>query len=161
RSMRRNWFGANGALLVSVSRISPRTGRLTATSNPPVAFRKSRREVVMSHLRLGDAGRLLDRSADARIGAAAADVAGHGAVDVRIARLGVGGEQRARRHDLARLAVAALRHVERKPGRLGLPACRGGADGFDGGDALSDRRRNRRNARARRLAIDMNRAGTT
>src|SRR5262245_23045867 len=92
RSMRRYAFGANGASVVSVSRISPRTGRLTARSNPPLALRKSRREVVMSRLRRGDAGRLLDRGPDARIGAAAADVAGHGAVDVRIARLRVAGE---------------------------------------------------------------------
>ena len=53
------------------------------------------------------------------IGAAAADVAGHGEVDVAVGRLGFVLEQRAtRRHDLARLAVAALRHVERDPGGL-------------------------------------------
>src|ERR1700752_3043311 len=103
--MRRKAFGANGASVVSVSRISPRTGRLTARSSPPLAFRKSRREVLMSRLLVGDACGFLDGSPDPRIGAAAADVPGHGLVDVRIARLRVRGQQRARRHDLAGLAV--------------------------------------------------------
>src|SRR5262245_12097299 len=156
--MRRKAFGANGALVVSVSRISPRTGRLTARSNPPLAFRKSRREVLMSRLRVRHAGSLLDRGADTRVGAAATDVARHRGVDVRIARLPVGGEQRARRHDLARLAVPALRHVERAPRRLDFLARGRGADGFDGGDALPDRRGYGRDARSLRLAVDVNRA---
>src|SRR5262245_20681530 len=120
RSMRRKAFGANGELVVSVSRTSPRAGRPKPSSKPPpmavVAVRKLRREgeassrAFISRLRIGDAGGLFDRRTDPRIGAAAADVAGHGIVDVRIARLRVAGEQRACRHDLARLAVAALRH---------------------------------------------------
>ena len=56
-------------------------------------------------------GRALDRAVDALIGAAAADVAGHGGVDLRVGRLRRLGEERRRRHDLARLAVAALRHL--------------------------------------------------
>src|SRR5262245_49710459 len=137
RSMRRKALGANGELVVSVSRTSPRTGRPKPRSKPPpmavVAVRKLRREgeassrVFISRLRIGDAGRLFDRRTDARIRAAAADVAGHGTVDVRIARLGIGGEQRACRHDLARLAVPALRHVESEPGRLDFLARGGGA----------------------------------
>src|SRR5213075_1533087 len=51
-------------------------------------------------------------------GSAAANVAGHRIVDVGVARLRLGGEQRARRHDLTGLAVAALRHVQRKPRRM-------------------------------------------
>ena len=60
----------------------------------------------------------MDGLADALVGAAAADVAAHGVVDV-----GVGGfrflrEQRDRGHDLAGLAVAALRNVFLDPGLL-------------------------------------------
>src|SRR3954462_7793724 len=111
RSMRRKAFGENGAPLVGVSRISPRTGRLTARSKPPLALMKLRRDVFMSHLRVRNACRLLDRGTDPRIGTAAADIARHGAVDVRIARLRVGGDERHCRHDLARLAIPTLRHV--------------------------------------------------
>src|SRR5215471_12249803 len=169
RSIRRKAFGANGELVVSVSRTSPRTGSPKPSSKPPpmalVAVRKWRREgeassrVFTSHLRIGDAGSLLDRRADTRIRAAAADVAGHSTIDVRIARLGSGSEQRACRHDLARLAIPALRHVEREPGRLDFLAGGGGADGFDGDDPLPDHRRNRRDARPRRLPVDVNGAG--
>src|SRR5499426_2303029 len=156
RSMRKKAFGANGELVVSVSRTSPRTGRPKPRSKPPpialVAVRKLRREgeassrVLISHLLVGDARGLLDGGADTRIRAAAADVPGHGTVDVRIARLGSGSEQRACRHDLARLAIPALRHVEREPGRLDVLAGGGGADGFDGDDPLPDHHRNRRDA---------------
>src|SRR6267378_3872432 len=160
RSMRKKALGANGASDVSVSRISPRVGRPKPSNTPPpmalVAVRKCRR--FISRLRFRDAGSLLDGSANTRIGAAAADVAGHGAVDVGIARLGVCGEQRARRHDLPRLTVPALRHVEREPGRLDFLAGRRGADGFDGRDALADRGRDRRDARARRLSVDLDSA---
>src|SRR3954468_11984831 len=100
RSMRRKAFGAKGALVVNVSRISARTGKLKASSRPPLAdtLRKLRR--FISCLRISDASSLLDGRANPRIGATAADVAGHGAVDVGVAGLGRCGEQRARRHDL-------------------------------------------------------------
>src|SRR4249920_1272 len=113
RSMRRKAFGANGAFVVRLSRISPRAGRPNPSTKPPpmavVAVRKLRREgearsrVSISRLRIGDARGLLDRRADTRIGTATADVPCHGIVDVRIARLRLGGEQRAGRHDLAGL----------------------------------------------------------
>src|SRR5690349_6337567 len=51
---------------------------------------------------------LLDRFANAHIGPAAADVAGHCVIDIVIGRLRFACEQRRRRHDLARLAVPAL-----------------------------------------------------
>src|SRR5436190_22276493 len=47
------------------------------------------------------AGRVLDRRADALVGAAAADVAVHGRGDRRIVRMGVAGQQRRGAHDLA------------------------------------------------------------
>src|SRR4051794_10131960 len=54
------------------------------------------------------------RGTDAGVGATAADVAGHGGVDLGGARLLAARqrlEERGRAHDLAALAVAALRHV--------------------------------------------------
>src|SRR5438128_374273 len=81
--------------------------------------------------------RLLDRGADPSVGAAAADVAGHRGVDVGVGGMRVAREQRGGRHDLARLAVAALRHVERDPRVLHLPAGGGVADRLDGGDRLA------------------------
>ena len=61
---------------------------------------------------------VVDGGANAVIGAAAADVAVHGEVDVAVRRLRHLGEEGDRRHDLARLAVAALGNLERDPGRL-------------------------------------------
>src|SRR6185312_13534254 len=65
------------------------------------------------------------------------------------------GEERGRRHHLARLAVAALRHVEPLPRRLHrLRLARGKA--LDRRDvAALLQRRQRRLARAHRLALDV------
>ena len=82
----------------------------------------------------------------------------HGGVDVRVGRLGLRREQRGRAHDLARLAVAALRHVERDPGVLHLLADGAGAYALDRRDLLADGRRDRRAAGANRLAVQMHRA---
>src|SRR5687767_4702622 len=60
-------------------------------------------------------GRTMNRLADARIGSAAADVAGHRAVDIGVAGFGVLLEQRDGGHDLAGLAVTALGHVQLDP----------------------------------------------
>src|SRR3989442_14970985 len=122
---------------------------LKPTRSPPpsaaLALRNCRRErsTVMSGPFLG---RVLDSLADSHISAAAADVPRHGGVDIAIGRVGVGREQRRRGHDLAGLAIAALRHLERDPGLLDLPAGRSGTDGLDGGDALAGRRGDRRDA---------------
>src|SRR5450830_984399 len=82
-----------------------------------------------------------DGGADARIGAAAADVARHGRVDLGLAghlaaRQGL--EEGGGRHDLPALAVAALGHVVLHPGLVhGLAHLVAAAgDGFDGGDLL-------------------------
>src|SRR5881409_3809306 len=80
--------------------------------------------------------RLPDREADAVVGTATAHVAAHGAF-----YFGVGGalhlgEQRRGAHDLARLAVAALRHVVCDPGLLQRSAFLGLADALDGRDPL-------------------------
>src|SRR5215470_9446086 len=159
RSMRRNAFGANGALVVSPSRTSERVGMPKPSNRPPptatvaLILRKLRREDetessasikswFMSHLRrcfvakrarCSGGGRSFDARADAWIGAAAADVPRHRIVDVRIARVGLCYEQCGGRHDLAGLAVTALRHIQCEPGRLNPLACSRVSDGFDGG----------------------------
>src|SRR3954453_17369228 len=74
-------------------------------------------------LRLRSRGEL-DRLADADISAAAADVAAHRIVDVRIGRMRFILQQCRRRHDLARLAVSALRDLMVEPGLLDLRANR-------------------------------------
>src|SRR5882672_8883931 len=92
---------------------------------PPIAadcLRNSLRETffmaVSSRLRrLRRFRRGVDRGADAGVSAAAADV-GHRRVDVLVARARVPREERNRRHDLARLAVAALRDLVVDPGLL-------------------------------------------
>src|SRR6266568_8417174 len=73
--------------------------------------------MVVSSGLLRHVGGHMHAGADALVGAAAADV-GHRFVDVRIGRLRLFLEQRGGRHDLPGLAVAALRHVERRPGLL-------------------------------------------
>src|SRR5262245_22375666 len=65
--------------------------------------------------RCGKSRSLLDRLADAGIGAAATDVAGHRCIDVSVGGLGIGGEQRSRGHDLPRLTITALDHLEIEP----------------------------------------------
>src|SRR5437667_4191098 len=106
--------------------------------NAALALRNCRRErsTVMSGPLLG---RVLDSLADSHIRAAATDVPRHGGVDIAVGRVGVGREQRRRGHDLAGLAIAALRHLERDPGLLDLLAGGGGADGLVRGDALAGR----------------------
>ena len=59
----------------------------------------------------------MNRGANALVGAAAAQIAGHRRVDVGIRRLRGVRQQRRRRHDLAGLA-AALRNVQLDPGLL-------------------------------------------
>src|SRR4051812_31439566 len=72
--------------------------------------------------------------------------------------IGVLGEQRRRLHDLAGLAVAALRDLLENPGLLqGMIAL--GGQTFDGGDLLAERVADRRLAGANGLAVDVNRAG--
>ncbi len=58
-------------------------------------------------------GDLLDGGAYAGIGAAPADIAAHGLVDIGIGGLGVLFEQRRGGHYLAGLAIAALRYAQR------------------------------------------------
>src|SRR5207247_6197037 len=150
------------ALGVNAAAAAPTEGPvLKPMRSPPpsaaLALRNCRRErsTVMSGPFLGG---VLDSLADSHIRTAAADVPRHRGVDVAIGRVGLGGEQRRRGHDLAGLAIAALRHLQLDPGLLNLSAGGGGTDGLDRSDALAGRGRDRRDARAHRLAIDMDRA---
>src|SRR6266853_1173686 len=155
--MRIKALGVNVAPAVlwaaSASRIE-RTAVKPMRRPPPTAaltLRNCRRErsTVMSGPFLGvrrTVRRVLDSLADAHISAAAADVPRHGGVDVAIGRVGLGGEQGRRGHDLAGLAIAALRDLEIEPRLLNLPAGWRLADGFDRGDALAGRGGDRRDA---------------
>src|SRR5262249_21012678 len=88
----------------------PRRERPVMDAGPEAAPASGRRARVMSASLPVRLRGLLDGLADPQIGPAAADVAGHRTVDVGVGRMRVLGEQRRRRHDLAGLAVAALRH---------------------------------------------------
>ncbi len=101
---------------------------------------------------------IFDRSADADIGGATADVAVHGEIDIAITRLGVDLQQRHRAHDLSGLAVSALRNIVTDPGllhRFGLAP----GHTFDGGDLVAADTRDRHRTGADRTAVEINRAG--
>src|SRR6476646_6602092 len=108
----------------------PRERPPTAADEPA---RKRRREtacIVIVVSPSADFGGELHRRLDAIVRAAATDV-GHHRDDVVLARLRIVAEKRRRGHDLARLAVAALRNVELRPRALHrMRAVRGKA--FDG-----------------------------
>src|SRR5947208_17123517 len=64
------------------------------------------------------ARRAVNRTADALISAAPRDVARHGGINVGIGRVRFFRQQCGRGHQLSGLAVAALWHLLRNPGRL-------------------------------------------
>src|SRR5216683_5972668 len=101
-----------------------------------------------------------DRGADARIGAASTDVAAHCGVDVITRGLRVGLEQRYRRHDLTRLAVATLGDIVLDPGRLDRFR-HGSGDCFDRRDLAVPDVCEKCLTRADRLAIHVHGARTT
>src|SRR5262245_9020779 len=101
---------------------------------------------------------LLDGVADADVSHATAKVPGHDGINVLIGRGRKVADQRHRLHDLARLAVTALRDLQVGPRLLhGMPAL--GIEPLDGGDLGAGDAGERRYARARRAAADMDRAG--
>src|SRR5262245_22858433 len=102
-------------------------------------------------------GGLVDRRADAWIGAAAADVA-HRGVDLGVGGLRRGPQQRVGRHQHAGLAIAALRHVDLDPGllqRMGSVLRKA----FDGLDLAGAYGAERRLAGPHRRAVDVHGAG--
>src|ERR1700722_16303194 len=111
--------GAPPSANAAAGRTNSAPGMLKAKVSPAEPARKPRRDNVPFVLRsilpmasrslLGGA---LDGAEDARISAATADIAIHVAHDVVAARILVGRKQRRGLHDLAGLAVAALRHLQ-------------------------------------------------
>src|SRR5437667_7102000 len=151
-------ISAPAAAAVCAPAVDGPKGRLKPSARPPPAAAAERRMNLRRFmLNLPSSGQV-DRRADALIGAAAADV-GHRLVDVLVGRLRVLLQQRRGRHDLSRLAVAALRHVERRPCLLhGMRA--GGRKPLDGDDLVGGLLRTDGNrAGAPHFAVDMQRAG--
>src|SRR3989442_5203500 len=133
-------------------------GRLKPSARPPPAAAAERRMNLRRFMSNLPSSGQVDRRADALIGAAAADV-GHRLVDVLVGRLRVLLQQRRGRHDLSRLAVAALRHVERRPRLLhGMRA--GGRKPLDGYDLVAGlQRSDGKRAGAPHFAVDSRLAG--
>src|SRR5579862_9347467 len=103
-------------------------------------------------------GGAVDGAPDAWISSAAANVAGHGLVNILVSGLGIFANQDGGAHDLAGLAVATLRDVNFDPGALQrMRAVRRKA--FNGGDMLAGDARNWRNTGADGLSIEMHRTG--
>ena len=96
----------------------------------------------------------MNRAPDALVGPAAADVTRHRRVNVGVGRLRLCRKQGRGRHDLPRLAVAALRNFLGDPGLLQrvVAAVR---ETFDGGDFLAFHGFNRRDARTDWVTVDM------
>src|SRR5918994_4654993 len=125
----------------------------------PASANRSRRMVDLPSLRWLGERRLLDRGTDARISAAAADVAVHCIVYVGVAGAGIFGEKRGSRHNLAGLAIAALHDLQVEPCLLHGLSGRRFTDRLDGGDGRATHTVDRRDARPRRHAIDVHGAG--
>ncbi len=90
---------------------------------------------------------------DALVTAAAADVAGHRFNYLIVGRFWILCQQRGRLHDLADLAIAALRDVELSPSLLNrMIASR--VKAFDGGDLAADHVGHGGDAGARSLLVD-------
>src|SRR3954471_13716748 len=143
----------------------PPNGMFMESASPPPAAapdaRKARRFIfgtkfMAAPLRAGRGG--VDRRAHLLERPTAADV-GDRLVDVLVGRLRLFGEQCRDRHDHTALTVAALRHVVRHPGFLHFSELAGDRKTFDRGDLLAGRIGDGQRARARRNAVDMNRAG--
>src|SRR5690606_17934994 len=102
----------------------------------PIPLRKLRRSVRVSMIvmsALQSLCRFVDGRADPVVGRAAADISAHGRIDIGVGRFRSLLQKRRRRHQLPGLAITALRHVERDPGRaegFRLTA----RDAFDGYD---------------------------
>src|SRR3972149_5810993 len=89
------------------------------------------------------------------VGSTATYISRHGLVDVSIRGKVIFFQQRGCAHDLAGLAVTALRHVERDPRVLQRLARVGGYHRFNGKHFLTRHRRNRRNAATRSDTVDV------
>src|ERR1700740_2515438 len=101
----------------------------------------------------------MNRTPDTLISSAAANVAGHGLIDVFVGRFRFVFQQDDGAHDLSGLAVAALRDVDFDPGalhRMRVVARKS----FYGGDMLAGNAGERRYARADRDAVEVHGGGS-
>src|SRR5215471_3031771 len=112
---------ANGLPLavVAVGSALPKEPKATPPATAAEPTMKARRErfcmspiSLLRHL----CSSRMDRSANARIGSAAAQIAGHHLIDVLVRWLGNQLKKRNGLHDLAGLAIAALRYLVFDPG---------------------------------------------
>lgn len=101
----------------------------------------------------------MNGSTDALICSATTDIASHRGVNFGIAGLRRSHQQRSRRHDLTRLAVAALHHIQIEPRPLQRSTLRGRINPLDGGDGALADAADRRNAGSTRCSVDDHRAG--
>jgi hypothetical protein len=112
----------------------------------------------MFHLTVGG-NSSCNGATDTLIGATAADIAGHGAIDIIVARLRLLTQESKGGHDLPRLAVPALRYLFRNP-RLLYPITEGG-EAFNRGDLVAGGGGSRSDARTCGVAIEMNGTSAT
>src|ERR1700693_3275462 len=158
--------------------------RKNATEKPPPALSTCRRSrstpcspedefatSLMTGLRRSQGDRLHDMQlirrrlfngrADTDVGAAAANIPCHRRVDIGVAGLWCVCQQSCCRHDLARLAVAALNHFGLEPRLLDFLADCRLADGFDRRNRFVADRSHGKHARAKGLPVAMNGACAT
>src|ERR1700730_450355 len=171
--MRMKALGANLPSVLSgggSGSLTARAGREKPSTNQPARLpcRTARREGERARCSRKDIGGLLclsvtggalDRFTDADIGAAATDVSCHRSINVGIVRMWRGSEQRRCRHDLTRLAIAALDDFQVQPSLLYPRSCGRGADALDRGDGAIADRADGQETRTQRFAIDMHGAG--
>jgi len=100
----------------------------------------------------------VNRLADPGVGAAAANIPRHGCIDVGIAGFWIALQKRRGRHDLPRLTVTALGHVDLEPRFLHRVAAIPGKP-LDGGNGLALDGAQGQHAGARRGAVDVHGAG--
>ena len=100
----------------------------------------------------------MDCAPDARVSAAAADVAAHGFVNVFVGGLRIFFEEHGGAHDLTGLAVAALRNIDFNPGTLeGMGKI--GREAFDGRNVFAFDSGEWSDTRADGFAFEMDGAG--
>src|SRR5277367_1182489 len=168
-SMRTKAFGAKSAF-GSAAKARGSRGMETPSMKPPpartVALTIARRvnvrvdeDRVMGKPPSGLTRGLLDRGADAHVGAAAANVSGHRRIDVGVVRVGRFREQGGRGHDLPGLAVTALHHFEAEPRLLDSASRLRRADALNGCHLAVADRANRQQTGAHRLPVDVHRTG--
>jgi hypothetical protein len=100
----------------------------------------------------------VDRRTNARISGAPADIAAHGAVDIGVVRRCIFFKQGRCRHDLPRLAVTALRNLERNPRRLHR-LCGPAREALDGYHIAAANRRQRRDTGSDGLTVEVHGTG--